>query len=328
MRAVIYVFSVLLIIAAGFVVESSYGGLSPLYDLFVAQPWEQRAAWVLLLAAVIGVLAIALWQSDKVAQQRKAIDALEKRVGLKSLENPQSDIEQVSSYLSQSDPDDAVNALKERLAEAGRTAALQESRNEAPDFERRVEDIRNQQYTLRDRLGDVVTKRRAVDQVIAELRRQQQDIERSLEEFDRGEGKADFKSHVKDLLDFVGETRARLNEVERAQVTLEELKGGFGEFQDRITRLEASQGGIKELSHEVRNLSERLSGAVERLEWDHDMTLKDRVQKLTEKKQDLDRRLLVLGEEFASLESIRQDVSGLFARMNESLTTHLPSQQP
>lgn len=323
MRVALYVFAALLLIAAGFLVMSIHGGPGSLVDLFAALPAAQKAAWAALFAAVTGVLAFALWQSDKVAQQQKAIETLEQKVGLKGLEGQQGDIDQAAAYLARTDPAETMGNLQQRMLDAAHAVALHDARNQESDFDRRVADIRSQQTGLRERLGGVVAKRRAIDQVIAELSRQQTDIERSFEEFNRGDGKSDFRTRVKDLFDSVSETRGRLNEIDRAMVTLEDIKNGFAELQARVERLSAPQTGVKELAQEVRLTSDKLAANVERLEKDNDVTLKERVQKFSEKKQDLEKRLAALGDEFASLEAIRRDVSDLFARLSGALNAHM-----
>jgi chromosome segregation ATPase len=325
MRIAVYVLSAFLVVAAGYVVVSFHGGLSSLFDLLMAQPIGQRAAWIALTFAMAGILVFALWQSDMVAQQRKAIDTLEKRTALHALDHGQGDIDKASAYLVESDPGEASGMMQQRVLDAAHIVTLQESRNDSPEFDRRVEEIRSQQNALRERLGGVVAKRRAIDQILAELGREQQGLERSLGELDRDDEKKDFKGRIRDLTEFVGDTRARLNEIERALVTLDELRNGFADLHARLARLEAPQGGVKELATEVRNLNDRLTACVAALETDNDVLLKERVQRLSASKQDLDRRLASLNEDFVSLGSLHKGISSLFARLSETLGAHMPS---
>ena len=66
-------------------------------------------------------------------------------------------------HLARTDPENAIDAVQQRLGEAERAALVQQQRNEIGDLQSRVDGIRGQQQALKERLAPVLENRRAIE---------------------------------------------------------------------------------------------------------------------------------------------------------------------
>ena len=151
MRMVVLVCSALLALAVGFEVYSSEYPPTALIDFVQSQPLLQKLAWGVIVAAPFALLAAALWESEKLDQQRKANAVWETRFrGVRKtadeLDDAQKDADRATDYLERTDPEEAMSALQRRLIEAERTTHLQQSRNEKEGLRVRVDMARRQVF--------------------------------------------------------------------------------------------------------------------------------------------------------------------------------------
>jgi DNA repair exonuclease SbcCD ATPase subunit len=327
MRVFIIVCSALLVLAAGYALLSSGHQPAPFVERMREQPLPHKIAWVVILVASAGLIASALWQTEKLLRERKATRSLEARLrgmndGIDGLERSQKDADSAATYLADTDPEEVIKSLQERLAKAEATAQLQQGRNEAFDLLSRIEELRKQQQAFRETLADVVGKRRSIEQAFADLQRVQTDIDRVVVDIE-GDGTS-LQDRVKGLADSINGTNPRFDEIERSMEALIQLKRALGVLQTRLAPLEQNEhGGIKNLIKAVHDSRDQLVASVDRLDRDGEANLAERVTKLTESRQQLEQRVSTLLDEFSKLDSIHKDINGILAKLGKEIQASL-----
>jgi chromosome segregation ATPase len=325
MRVFVLVCSALLAVAAGYALLSS--GPATLVERMLAQPLPQKIAWFVILVAPATLIASALWQTEKLERQRKVTGSLETRLrgvheGIDGLERSQKDADSAATYLANTDPEDAIKSLQQRLAKTEATAQLQQSRNEALDLLSRIEDLRKQQQAFRETLAEVVGKRRSIEQAFSDLQRGQSDIDRVLLDIE-GDGTS-LQDRVQSLAESINGNNPRFDEIERSMEALIQLKRALGVLQARLSPLEQNEhGGIKNLIKAVHDTRDQLVASVDRLDRDGEANLAERVTKLTESRQQLEQRVSSLLDEFSKLGTIHKDINGILAKLGNEIKANL-----
>jgi predicted nucleic acid-binding Zn-ribbon protein len=318
---------VVLAIAIAFVWDFN---LNALVEVLLSQPTPQKIAWVVVVAASLLLIGLALWQSGMLMKQRKVTQILEHRlrgVGqiVHRLEEAQSDADVAADYLLRTDPEDAIRAVRERLAPAEEAVQSQHLRNEAGDLQTRMEEVRERQQALRAKLGATIERRQAIERFFSNLTSTQRDIEATLSVTERDENGDTLEDRIRALTEFVTLTTSRFEEVERSMQTVVRLKEEFDAFQSRLAPLKDSQSGVKALLHELRHRSAQLTATIDALDRDEESTLSERVKKISETKRALSERVASLVEQFAILDTNHKDINALLAKLNTELKARGPS---
>ncbi len=318
----------ILVLSLIFLQQSSGVSPSQFAGMIAQWPIEQKLTLVVIGAVLLFLLVAGIRQSDKLAQQAKAIDILQKRMNgmrdeLAAADQSQSGADAAVRYLVGSDPAAAVEDLQQRLGQAEAKASLQKGQNEAIDLQGRIDEIRQRQQALRSLLGGVSEKRRAIEPMLAELKERQALIERSLSDLEKDDSGNTLDARIKESEAFLSRGQTRLG-------ALEDMFGGLQQTRERAEKLQAeidplrnSETGIKALFSEVTALRNKLDNALVALEREENETIAERVERLAKSKQEIDRRLAALNDCFSSLESLRGDISGHFEKMNATLGDHL-----
>ena len=157
-----------------------------LVNLFFARPFEQRLIFSVVVLLVLWLVGIAFWQAIRLSRNnaeyqglRQVVDGYRHQTVLTG--TLQRDLDLPLQHLVGSDPEENMLSLQKRIAEAERLTALQESRNEASDMNSRLENVRRRQYALREQLGGVIEKRRAIEPLFSEIKDRQKQLEFSLQ---------------------------------------------------------------------------------------------------------------------------------------------------
>ena len=98
------------------------------------------------------------------------------------------------------------------------------------------------------------------------------------------------------------------------------MKTKLGDLQSRLLPLEAADGGVANLIEELKDIRHRLLARIRQIEEDDDGSLAERVQRFSETKRELERRVLGLTEQFAKLATIRKDIAGLFEKLSGAVS--------
>ena len=130
----------------------------------------------------------------------------------------------------------------------------------------------------------------------------------------------DVDARVAVLAAFIEATQSQLDEIERKAVAFAQMKIKLGDLQSRLLPLEAADGGVANLIEELKDIRHRLIARIRQIEEDDDGSLAARVQRFTETKRELEKRVSSLTEQFAKLATIRNDIAGLFEKLSNAVS--------
>jgi DNA repair exonuclease SbcCD ATPase subunit len=132
------------------------------------------------------------------------------------------------------------------------------------------------------------------------------------------QGAGDADSRAAKLAEFIKATQAQFGKIERSMAQFGELRGQLGELQSRLGPLEAKDGGIADLVAQITDIRDRLVAKIAHIESDKDGDLAARVKIFSEAKQELERRVASVTEDFSKLATIRNDIAGLFDKLSSA----------
>ncbi len=315
---------VLFVLAVGYVFITQAQDLAALFEAFRAEPLLQKFAWFLVVLIPLALIPTALWLADALIRQRKAATALELRLsgvrqGVQDLAKGQVDAETAVRHLVRSDPEDAIGAVQQRLAEAERVTQIQQSRNEIGDLATRVEELRAQQQVLRERLTPLLDKRRSIEQLFGELDSRENDIDRALAEIASSDDATAIEVRLKNLMEFVRQGHQRCDEIEGAAKMAAGLKQDYTELGARIAPYAAVEDGVVRRVKELSDIRDRLATEIEALQKTPQGDLTSRVQAFADDKRKLDDNLADLETQFSKLATLRRDVEGLSGNFDRAL---------
>ena len=315
---------VLFVLAVGYIFVTQAQDLAALFDAFRAEPLAQKLAWFVIVLIPLALIPTALWLCDAVIRQRKATAALELRLGgvrqgVQDLAKAQVDAESTVRHLVRSDPEDAIGAVAQRLADAERVTQNQQSRNEIGDLQTRVETLRAQQQALRERLIPVLEKRRSIEQVFGELDARENDIKRALAEIASSDDATAIDVRIDKLIEFVRQGHQRCDEIENAAKTAASLKQDYADLGARIAPFGAVEDGVVRRVKELTEIRDRMASEIDALQTTPLGDLAARVQVFADDKKKLDDGLANIELEFSRLATLRQDIEGLSGNFDRAL---------
>lgn len=324
LRNVLIVCGLLFVLALGFLVLADSQQAAAVVNVFWSQPLVSKLAWAVIVLVPLFLVPASVWLGETMVRQRQAARALELRLdgvrqGVKTLGKPQGEAEAAVAYLTRTDPEDALGAMKQRLGEAERITQIQDGRNEVGDLAARVEEIRTQQKALQDRLAPVLEKRRAIERHFSDLDSRQSDIERALADVVSGDDAVALDINLKKMTEFVRQGHDRCDDIERASQTIAGLQEDYGKLKTRLAPFAASRDGIVSRVKELAAARDQLAEEIGALEQTPQGLLTARVQKFTDDKKALDDRLSSLDTEFGRLTTLRHDLTALFERFDKTL---------
>ena len=122
------------------------------------------------------------------------------------------------------------------------------------------------------------------------------------------EDAGDADARVEEVSQFIKATQAQLDEIERKMATFGQLKTKLGDLQSRLVPLESKDGGVADLIAQVQDIRDRLIAKIKHIEDDEDGDLAERVKTFTEAKQELEKRVATVTEQFSKLATIRNEL--------------------
>jgi chromosome segregation ATPase len=133
---------------------------------------------------------------------------------------------------------------------------------------------------------------------------------------------ADADARREEVSEFIRETQERFDAIDRNMLEFGRLKARLGELQTRLGPLESKDGGVADLVKQVQDSRDALIAKVRRLETDGDGDLAVRVDSLITAKQELEKRVSNVTENFSKLATIRNDIAGLFDKLSNAADTN------
>jgi hypothetical protein len=312
------------VLAVGFVVVSHAQDFAALFEAFRTEPLTQKLAWFVIVLIPLALIPSAIWLCDAVIRQRKATDALERRLdgvrqAARDLGKTQIDADAAIHHLARTDPETVIGDVMARLTEAERVLQVQQNRNEVGDLQAKVDALRVQQQALRERLVPTLEKRRSIEQLFAELNSREADIDRALSEIASGDDAIAIEVRLKQLMDFVRKSHERCDEIEQASKTVASLKEDYGGLCERLAPFVAAEDGIARRLKELDEARDRLTAEIDALQKTPQGSLDARVQIFAEDKIKIDDSVSNLDLQFSKLASLRQDVEAVSTKLDRSL---------
>jgi hypothetical protein len=323
MRTFLFILSVMVTFAAGWALYSMEFRPELLLQYIMSRPLPEQIAWAVIGLVPLILLAVALLLREKLERQRKATELLEARLGgvrqaVSGLVEVQKDNEAATNYLAASEPEDAIAALEGRLTKAEQVAELHQGRNEATDLFARIEQVRQQQNLVREKLAVVIGKRQSIEALVAELQNSQNEIENELLSMEQDKDGRLLVERLQRIADFSAGTGSRFEQIERCMEMILRLKGDFDVLQGRLMPLEDKETGVRSLYRAVSKTRELLAASIDRLEREEGIPFAARVQRLALARQELEGQVTQMLEQFSKLDSIHKDISELFAKLNHA----------
>ena len=315
---------VLFVLAAGFIVLSQAQDLAALLEAFRAEPLLQKLAWVVIALTVLALIPSALWLCDALLGQRRAVAALELRLGgvqqtTRDLVKSQVDVDAAVHHLARTDPEAAIGAIGERLVEAERNTQIQERRNAIGDLQSRVDELHAAQQGLTKRLGPVLETRRSIERLFADLDSREVDIDRLLTEIAGGDDATAIELHFKNLMDFVRRGHERCDEMEQAAKTIASLKEDYIELRARLVPHGRAKDGIRRQLKDLGEGRDRLAAEIDAVRQTPEGNLAARVQAFADDRKRLDDGVADIELQFSRLTALRRDVEGISANFDRAL---------
>ena len=314
----------LFVVALVFLIIAEGGEFGAVLEAFGSQPFAAKLAWAVVVLVPLVLVPAAVWLGETLVLQRRAAFALERRLdgvkqNVKALVRPQVEAEASALHLANTDPEDAINAMKQRLTEAERVAQVQKGRHEIGDLNSRVEEIRVQQQTLQKRLAPVLEQRRAIERMFAELDSRQVDIDHALAEIASGDDAVALDNSLKKMMEFVRHGNGRLDDIERASKTVAGLREDYSELQTRMAPYVAAEDGVARRLRELDVMRDQLTDEIGSIEQTSQGPLVARVEKFEDDKRLLDARVSQVSTQYAKLATLRKETEGLFGNFDRAL---------
>jgi DNA repair exonuclease SbcCD ATPase subunit len=322
-RNVLMVCGALFVLALGFLILADGRDAAAVLNAFWSRSPVSKLAWAVIVLVPLFLIPAAVWLGQTLVRQRLAAQALQLRLdgvrqGVNALVKPHAQAEAAVAHLAHTDPEDTINAMRQRLSEAERFTQIQNERNEIDDLASRAEAIRAQQKALQGRLAPALEKRRSIERHFADLDSRQNDVERALAEILSGGDAVALDINLKKMMDFVRHSYERCDDIERASKTLAGLQEDYGTLQARLAPDAAvDDGGVRRVK-ELSAAGDQLAREIGSLEQTPQGPLAGRVQKLADERKSLDDRISLLDAELAKLATLRHDVAA-FDRFDRAL---------
>jgi chromosome segregation ATPase len=324
MRVLVVVAIVLLALAIGYEIVSAGYSAAGLLEELQALPPLQKLGWGVIIVAPLVLLGATFWEGARHDQQRKAAAVLETRLrgvqkAVNELDDAQKASDRAANYLERSDPEEAVSSLQRRLIEAERTAHVQQSRNETQGLLTRVEQVRQQQQSLRERLGATIEKRRLIEPLFVELQSAQDDLDRKFANLKAD----DLQERLQTFTQAVERMKARCGELDQSMAAFVRLKDEFNVLQSHLTPLDNRETGVRSVIDGLADVRDQINLTVERLDRDGEASLAGRTAEFTATKKALEGRVSSLIEQFSTLDQTNKEIRALFAKLRGEVDAKL-----
>ena len=323
MRFVVVAAMLALVIALGVQLALVEADPIKLVELVLSQSRGQQAAWLIIALVPLVLLFVALLEHEKLRQERKTNNLLGIRLrgvreNLNSLDAGQREGEAAINYLARTDETESINALQERLIATDHLIELQRQRNEVTDVPARVEALRQQHETIRNKLSELITKRGAIEGVIMGLQESEDEMEQTLSRIEEDKNGDTLEDRLRKLTDFSRSTNLRCEQIERCMESLIQHHKNFDALQDRVYPFEDEERGVRSILIKLNNTTDLITTRIVPLEVDGETNLSMRVQQLTNLKNQVEQRVSSVVEDFAKLDAIHGEINGLFSRLNQA----------
>jgi chromosome segregation ATPase len=287
---------------------------------FSALPAPQRFALAAIIFTTLSLIGSSVWQAYSLARQNRLLrDRLKGlRQGVLAAHDTQAQFDSSVQHLAKSDPEEAIGLLQTTLADTEKRIATQRSRYDSIDLHERLEEIRRRQQAVREMVGAVSEKRRAVEPVFGELKDRLRQLDRWLAELETDDNKKGLGDRVNELNQDVSLIHTRHGVLQQSVATLNRFKEELERAKAELVPVRSPETGINPLISELRISGDQLTKMLDELESSGDEKLGIRVESLSKAKLEIEQRVAHIDDCFNILDNIRLDFGELRERQ-----THL-----
>jgi uncharacterized coiled-coil DUF342 family protein len=289
-----------------------------LVALFLSLSAPQQVGWVIICLVPLVLLAVSGLQHARLVEKRKVAESLETRLHsirteMGALDQSQKASDQAAHYLDRSDPEGTINALETRMTKTGQAIQFHQERNLSGELTAGMEQLRQKQHDFRQKLGDVIAKRRLIETSLAQLQSSQDEMEKTISVIEHDAAGETPERRLQKLFQFVNTGTFRSEEIERSLQGLLELEERFDTLERRLVPLQEKGGVLTEISE----LRDRLDMTIAGLERNQGVNLADRVQQLRKTKDELQERVSTVLAQIWEIEGIHKDMTTLVSTLNQ-----------
>jgi hypothetical protein len=293
-------------------------GLSPgqISIQLSALPDPQRFALGAIMLTTLSLIGSSVWQAYSLARQNKLLrDRLRGlRQGALAAHDTQTQFDSSVQHLANNDPEEALISLQTTLTDTEQRVAIQQNRYDSIDLHDRLDEIRRRQQALREIVGVVSEKRRAVEPVFGELKDRLRQLDRWLADLETDDNKNSLANRMTELNQNVSSIHTRHDLVQESLATLNRFKEELAKCQAELAPVRSPETGINALITELRVFGDQLSKTLDELESSGDEKLSLRVEALSKNKLEIERRVAQLDDSCNILDAIRLDFEELRER--------------
>ncbi len=271
MRNLTAAWIVLLVLLIVFGLLSVNFDITQIWSGFQSLSLVQKLVMVCMVLTGLWVLVGITWQADRTSRLSMSLQQIQRRLdGFKQAAQPVDDaqrgLDAAASHLLSSDPQEAIKSLEQRVSEAENRTAGQQGKNKAIDFQDQLDDIRQRQQKLRDRLGDVIGERRDIEPLFNELRERQRQLDNTLSELETDENRNSLLSRQEETERAAVKSENRLQALQAAFEAFRNLRTQLGAIQGKLEPLQSSVSGLVPLADETQQLKDKCLDALKELE--------------------------------------------------------------
>jgi chromosome segregation ATPase len=169
------------------------------------------------------------------------------------------------------------------------------------------------------RLDECHTVLNAIQTVFGELEERQAHLERALSEVEKDGAGRSLDDRQTELNEFAAQARVRVRVLHDSAVALNGFRQDIDKSQAALVPLQAPADGIEALIADLRQRRDRLVDTLNDIELHGNEKLSARVEALYRSKIETEQRIAQVVDQFARLDTIRNEIGGLFSKLNGTL---------
>jgi len=152
-----------------------------------------------------------------------------------------------------------------------------------------------------------------------ELEERQAHLERALAEVETDAAGRSLEGRQNELNEFAAQARVRVRVLQDSATALNGFRHDIDKSQAALVPLQAPADGIEALIGDLRQRRDRLVNTLNEIELQGNEKLSGRVEALYRSKVETEQRIAQVVEQFAKLDTIRNEIGGLFSKLNGTL---------
>jgi chromosome segregation ATPase len=169
------------------------------------------------------------------------------------------------------------------------------------------------------RLDDCFAILDAIRREFGELEERRTHLEKALAEVETDPAGRSLAERQTALNEFAAQTRVRVRVLQDSATALSGFRQEIDKSQAALVPLQAPADGVEALIADLQDRRDRLISTLSEIELNGDQKLSARVEALYRSKLETEQRIAQVVDQFAKLDTIRNEIGGLFAKLNGTL---------